>query len=57
MTTSPLESSDTRAIDAAIMRLIAESRAIDPRAALEGIRARRLPPRSRRHSVAHRAYR
>lgn len=32
----------------AIMRMIDESRAIDPKLALEGIRARRLPPRNRK---------
>jgi hypothetical protein len=44
-------------IIAGIERMLAESRSIDTRAALEGITARRLPPRSRRHSVRHKAIR
>jgi hypothetical protein len=41
-----------------LMRRIAETRAIDTRAALEGIRANRtLPIKNRKHSVRHKSYR
>lgn len=41
----------------AVMRLVEQSRAIDPKLALAGIRANRSIRRNHNHSVRHRAYR
>lgn len=46
-----------RVIMESTARMIAESRAIDTRKSLEGIKSRRLPPRARKHSVFHKSYR
>lgn len=56
MTTTP-PPDPTAGLIAAVERMLAESRAIDTKKAMEGITARRLPPKARRHSVFHRAIR
>jgi hypothetical protein len=47
----------TAGIIAAVDRMLVESRAIDTKKSLEGIKSRRLPPRPRKHSVSHKSYR
>lgn len=58
MTTTPNDTPDpTAGIIAGIERMLAESRAIDTKKALEGIKANRNIRRNHRHSVKHRAFR
>lgn len=57
MTKSNETPDPTAGIIAAVERMLAESRAIDTKRALEGIKANRSIRRNHRHSVKHRAFR